>query len=233
MDADPTLYPVMEKMGEDILHRWIVELLRPLVAHWLESRGIQALVGADQFIYFKQHDPHERISPDVYVLPGLAPDTHVSAWKTWLTGIVPSFALEVVSRSWKKDYHVIPEKCAELGLRELIIFDPNPEKHEDGARWQVYRRVRGRFTCVEVSERDRVRSRELGCYLRAVGEGSALRLRIATGARGRTLFATPEEAERRVRSSARSAMDAERSAKKAALARVAELEKMLAKRSRR
>ncbi|HEY2409983.1 MAG TPA: Uma2 family endonuclease, partial [Polyangiaceae bacterium] len=69
MDADPTIYPVMEKMGEDILHRWIVELLRPLVARWLESRGIQALVGADQFIYFKQHDPHQRISPDVYVLP--------------------------------------------------------------------------------------------------------------------------------------------------------------------
>ncbi|HEY2408924.1 MAG TPA: Uma2 family endonuclease, partial [Polyangiaceae bacterium] len=70
--------------------------------------------------------------------------------------------------------------------------------------------------------RDRVRSRELGCYLRAVGEGSALRLRIASGARGRTLFATPEEAERRILN-----------AKKAALARVAELEKMLAKRSRR
>jgi hypothetical protein len=63
---DRTVYPVEERVGEDILQRWIVELLRPLLQRWFDERGQLALVGADQFIYFKQFDAHERVSPDVY-----------------------------------------------------------------------------------------------------------------------------------------------------------------------
>lgn len=49
--VDPTIYPEKEKMGESLLQRWILELLRPLLQDWLLSRGKRALVGADQFIY--------------------------------------------------------------------------------------------------------------------------------------------------------------------------------------
>jgi len=50
-------------VGEDILQRWIIELLRPLLQRWLDDRHVVAFVGADQFVYWKQHDPHKRVGP--------------------------------------------------------------------------------------------------------------------------------------------------------------------------
>jgi hypothetical protein len=44
---DPTIYPEEERVGEDMLQRWIIELLRPLLQEWLTSRGVQAFVGAE------------------------------------------------------------------------------------------------------------------------------------------------------------------------------------------
>jgi hypothetical protein len=71
--VDPTIYPVEERVGEDMLQRWIMELLRPLLQSWLTRRGTTTFVGADQFIYWRQHDPHARVAPDIYVLPGVDP----------------------------------------------------------------------------------------------------------------------------------------------------------------
>src|SRR5207237_765664 len=136
---DPTVYPVEETVGEDLLQRWIMELLRPLIERWLSHGDVQALVGADQFIYYRQHTPTLRLSPDIYVLPGVPPRTRVTSWKTWETGIVPSFALEIVSKDWEKDYLDAPARYADAGVPELVVFDPAPERHPDGIRWQVYR----------------------------------------------------------------------------------------------
>ncbi|HEY4160355.1 MAG TPA: Uma2 family endonuclease [Polyangiaceae bacterium] len=250
---DPTIYPVEEKVGEDLLQRWIVELLRPLLARWFDAQGIVALVGADQFIYYQQHNPIERVAPDVYVLPGVAPNTRVRSWKTWETSIVPSFALEIVSLNWGKDYLTSPARYGAMGVPEVIVFDPAPTGPER-TRWQVFRRVRGELRKVESSDADRVRSRALGCYLRAVGAEDTLRLRLATGPRGAVLFPTEDEAERAAKEAERAAKEAERaakeaeraakeaeraataherSAKEAALARVAELEAELGRRPRR
>jgi Uma2 family endonuclease len=210
--ADPTIYPVEEKVGEDILQRWILELLRPLVERWFRHRGVRAFVGADQFIYYRPHAPTERVAPDIYVLPGVKPGTRVSVWKTWERGIVPSFGLEIVSRDWEKDYVEAPERYAAAGIPELVVFDPSPERNPERVAWQHFRRVRNRpLTRVDVSRGDRVRVSALGCFLRAVGHGESLRLRVATGPHGDDLFPTGEEA---------------------ALARVAELEARLRKRRR-
>ena len=239
---DPTIYPVEEKVGEDILQRWIVELLRPLVEHWFATRKVRALVGADQFIYYKQHGPTERVSPDVYVLPGVRPDTRVPSWKTWETGIVPSFAFEIVSKDWEKDYAEAPQRYTELGVSELVIFDPAPARHADGLTWQVFRRVGKRpLTRIEVSQGDRVRSKVLGCFLRSVGSHESLRVRLALGPRGDELFPTAEEAERAARQAEHAAKEAALAgqqaalaARDAALARVAELEaKLRGRRGRR
>ncbi len=214
--SDPTVYPVEEKVGEDILQRWIVELLRPLLQRWLDQRRVEALVGADQFVYWKQHDPHKRLAPDLYVLPGVSPSTHVRSWKTWETGITPCFTLEIVSSDWEKDYSEAPRSHESAGVGELAMFDPFWEERPRGLRWQVHRRVGKRgLVRVEATNRDRVRSKALGVWLRAVGDGRSTRIRIATGPRGEELVPTAEEAERL--------------AKVAALARVAELEAKLAR----
>ena len=214
--VDPTVYPVEERVGEDILQRWIVELFRPLVEQWLKDQGVRAFVGADQFIYYRQHDASKRMAPDTYVLPGVEPLAHVPSWKTFETGITPSFVVEVVSKDWEKDYVDAPSACAEAGVTELVVFDPLYETSRERYRFQVFRRTaKRRFTRVEVTNDDRVRSRTLGCYLRAVGVDRLVRLRLATGAHGEAIVPTLEERER--------------AQKVAALARVAELERELAR----
>jgi hypothetical protein len=214
---DPTVYPVDEKLGEGMLQRWIAELLRPMVERWLRTRGAIAFVGADQFIYWRQYDAHRRVAPDVYVLPGVDPATRVDAWKVWQSGIRPSFAFEVVSQDWEKDYVVAPELYAELGAGELVLYDPDWHKRPDGRRWQVFRSMRKRpLVRIEDSTGDRVRSRALGCWLRAVGRGEAQRVRLATGPRGAVLLPTPDEAERHAREAEQRAREAEQQARRRA-----------------
>jgi hypothetical protein len=229
---DPTIYPEEERVGEDILQRWIMELLRPLLQWWLTRRGVKAFVGADQFIYWRQHDPHARLAPDIYVLPGVDPCTRVRTWKLWQDRVVPSFAFEVASRDWEKDYFEMPARYDELGVKELVVFDPGFGAHRDGVQWQVFRRVGKRgLVRVEATSADRVRSKQLGCWLRAVGTGRELRVRLGEGSRGENLVPTIEEAEhaakeqeRAAKEQERAAKEQERAAKEAALARVKELE---------
>ncbi|MBI4703511.1 MAG: Uma2 family endonuclease [Deltaproteobacteria bacterium] len=218
-------------MGEEISQRWI---LRPLLPRWLTERGIVALVGADQFIYYQQFDPHQRFAPDIYVLPGVPPETRVRAWKTWETGIVPSFALEIASDEWEKDYVEAPRRCAAARIGELVVFDPSWGERPGGVgvRWQLFRQPeRGGLRRIEATNEPAIRSRVLGCWLRVVGAGSATRIRIGVGPRGASLVATSEEAERAARQAeraAKQAQEAERAAKERALARVSELEAKLA-----
>ena len=233
--VDPTIYPVEEKVGEDILQRWIAELLRPLIERWFRERRIKALVGADQFIYYRPHSPIDRVSPDVYVLPGVRPDTHVPSWKTWEKGIVPSFALEIVSKDWEEDYAEAPARYDAARVPELVVFDPHPARHPDRVVWQVFRRVGDRpLTSIEVTQGDRIRSKALGCFLRVVGSNESQRVRLGTGPRGDELFPTGEEAERAAREVAVAAAEVDRVARDAALAerdaalnRIAELEAKL------
>jgi Putative restriction endonuclease len=221
---DPTVYPTEDKLGQDTLQMLILELLRPLVERWFELRGRPTFVGEDQFIYYERFNPKKAVAPDLYVLPGVTPGLRVKSWKVWKTGVVPSFALEVVaSDDPQKDYVEVIERYAGLGVDELIVFDPDHERSDDRVRWQRYRRLKTRgFVQVESSNADRLRSRVLGCFLRVVGSGDAARVRLGTGPAGDELVPTEAEAER-------AAKEAERAAKEQALGRVAELEALVAK----
>jgi len=243
-ERDPTFYPTTKKMGEQSLQRWIIELLRPLVERWFAERGKPTFVGADQFIYYEQYNPKAVVAPDVYVMPGFPPGKSVPSWKVWETSTVPSFVLEVVSTKWKtKDYTDAPVRYDVLGVKEFLLFDPEPNPKRGRVRWQRYRRLKSRgFVRVEATNNDRIFSRVLGCWLRAVGEGEQTRVRLATGEDGEILFPTAEEAEREAREAERAAREAERAAREAehavaererlakeeALRRVAELEAALA-----
>ena len=185
-------------MGENTLELLIRELLRPLLARYLLGHEKPPpFVGGNQFIYWRQHEPTCSVAPDVYVLPGLAPDATPRSIKVWETGRAPSFALEVVSLDKAKDYLRAPLRYDELGVKELVIFDPAPAQREQGVCWQVYRRrARGGLGRVELSDEDRVFSRVLGCWLRAVPADGSVRLRLGIGEDGDELFPTMEEAER-------------------------------------
>jgi len=226
--------------------RRITELLRPLLEWWLNvCRKTVAFVGADQFVYWRQYNPRVTVSPDIYVIPGVSPDSEPDSWLLWQHDVKLSIAIEIVSTEWQKDYRDLPEQYADMGVAELVIFDPRYERHPEGVRWQVYRRIGKRgLVRVEVSNGDRVRSKALNCWLRAVGKGAALRLRLGEGPKGDHLVPTVEEreqleraakeaeraakeAERTAKEAERTAKEAERVAKEVALARVAELEREL------
>jgi Uma2 family endonuclease len=186
--------PFEEDMGENSLQRFISELFRPLVEEHLAALRGPTFVGADQYVGWDADDPEKVLSPDVYVLPGVEPGEEFDFWKVWQTGIVPSFALEIVSKRKKKDYATVPPLYGELGVGELIIFDPRYRRRREGLRFQVYRKVARRgFVRVEATNADRVRSRALGCWIRVVGEGKAQRLRLAAEPAGDVLVPTAAE----------------------------------------
>jgi len=191
--VDATFYPVTEKVGEDFLQRLIMELLRPLVERWFRECRRTALVGADQFIYWEQFNARKAVSPDVYVLLGVEPRTPVTAWKVWESGIVPAFAFEVVSSDRLKDYEEVPRKYAELGVQELVLFDPHVDRSSRRTRWQVFRRESGDLTLVETTDADRVRSVVVDAWLRQTGTAMATRVRIGLDPDGTTLLLTDEE----------------------------------------
>lgn len=196
---DPTFYPEEDGMGETEWHRAVCIVLWLLVRRWARERKLRAHVGSNQFVYWAQHDPKKSVAPDLYVLPGLeVGDQGLDVVKTWEHG-VPSLIVEIVSTDWRKDYEDSPQRCAEMGVRELIVFDAkaararNPER----VRWQVFRRVARRgLVRVEVSTGDRVRSKVLGAWLRAVGDRGALRVRLGVGETGEILVPTDHEEER-------------------------------------
>jgi hypothetical protein len=197
-----THYPESDEMGESMLQRLIAELLRPLLERFLRERGTRAFVGADQFLYWVEGDATQRVAPDVYVIPGEAPEAIPRSWLLWKHPRGPSFALEVVGRDVLKDYEDAPNEYKKLGVDELVIFDPEAFDHprSERTRWQVWRTVKRRgFVRVLSTNGDRVESAALGCWLRAVGDGPSLRVRLAVGAHGDDLVETDAERSSRER----------------------------------
>lgn len=213
-------------MGEGSLQRFVSELLRALIERWYLQQKKPVFVGANQFIYWKQFDPNRKLAPDVFLLPGVQPGIKIDSWKTWETGIVPPLAIEVVSQDYLKDYRDAPSSYDELGVKELIIFDPDFETaRSERLRFQVYRRVGKRsLVRVEATNAEHIKSSVLGCFLRSVGADlDTTRLRLATGPEGKTIFPTEAEAQHTARVAERAAHEAERAARVAAEAENARL----------
>src|SRR5271155_1411273 len=233
---DTTVYPVRDDMGDPTLQTLISVMLLALIQRWLSSQGKPTFVGMNQFFYWKQFDPSECVAPDVYVLPGVSLSPRVGAWKIWETHRLPTFALEVVSQDVDKDYLTSPPKYDRMGVKELVVFDPDFALSHQRIQWQVFRRVKGRgLVKVEATNADRVRSRVLGCFLRAVGAGDEVRLRLGTGPNGDLLLPTDEEARQRAeaeRAHANAERDEARAAQERAEAEVQRLRAKLAERSR-
>jgi hypothetical protein len=198
---DPTVNPDEDHLGEGELQRLMLELLRPMLARFLAERGVVAQVGANQFLYWVQFEPTRCIAPDLYVLPGIDQSRVEKSWKLWNEAVVPSFCLEIVSSDHEKDYVTIPTACAEMGVDEVIVFDPEASLSRDRITWQLFRRTKrgGRLEQVERTDRDTVRAERLGCWLTAVGRGKEQRIRVSLDARGEDLYPTEAESERAAR----------------------------------
>jgi hypothetical protein len=185
----PEEEPEREKLGETSRHLVLRTALWQLVKLALGGASGHT-IGSEQFVYFNARDPRRCSAPDVYVKLGVHV-ADVSTWKVWEWG-APELAVEITSPSdrerWTWEDKV--ERYHELGVRELVRFDPDaPEGH----RLAVWDRVDDDLVEREV-EADVTPCVTLGLWwlVGRVGEYPA-GLRLARDAQGHDRLPTPEE----------------------------------------
>jgi hypothetical protein len=187
-------------------------------------------------VRWNPRNPRIGVDPDVCLLepPPATPDVALTSLRTWEPGNdPPRVAFEVASENnADKDYGAGPRKHAAAGVGELWVFDPlrvGPD--DDGGPWalQVWSR----------DDDDVFRRVYAGDgpawsgFFRAwlVVSGDGMLLRMSDDAEGTKLWPTEGEEtehERAEKLHERAEKERERAEKERALARVAELEALLA-----
>lgn len=132
MAPDPTavVYPFRDNRGMSAFQLFVSRLLIDVFEDYFRTRQRTAFVGANQFFYYAEGDPRAVVEPDLYVVDNVSlHPSQVACWKTWEhDGKVPSFALEIASDDeYRKDYaDKLVERYQQLGVRELVRYDPRP-----------------------------------------------------------------------------------------------------------
>lgn len=182
-------------VSESAWHDGCLDQFRQLLGAWVEEQGRDAAVFRDLAIRPRRDLPRVGFNPDVSLVepapPGAAELESLRLWEH----AVPTLAFEAVSASHPyKDYTLIPEKCAVVGVGELIVFDPlRAGPRAQGGPWllQVWRRAAdGGFERVHQGT-DAAWSSTLQAFL--VPDERARRLRIATQPDGSEMWLTREE----------------------------------------
>ncbi len=229
-----------EPMPESQPHDLTVELLKAILVHWAARSGRSLQIARNLAVRWVESRPSIGVDPDVCVLePRTAEGDQLQSLCTWRRGHQPPLlAIEVVSSTnARKDYTIALDKYAASGVEEVWVFDPKlagPDVHGGPFLLQIWRRDdTGLFSRVYAGQGP-AESAALGAWLVVTDED---RLRVADDREGTRLWPTLAEAERAAKEAERAAKEAERiekererAAKDEALARVAELERLLAAR---
>ena len=187
-------------------------------------------VSGDLLVYYEEGNPRASVAPDVFVVFGVE-DRERETYRLWEEGEVPAFVLEVASRNtWREDSGPKRGLYARLGVREYWQYDPSGR--------YLSPRLQGFRLAGEVYERQPatesadgtliLRSETLGLDLRVTGA----RMRFHDPATGQDLPAYREvhAARQAAMAQAEAAVvqvEQEVAARRAAEARVAELEALL------
>lgn len=213
----PVHFPEHEIVGESSVHLRLRTGLFLVIEQALQGR---AFVGSDQFVYWDPTTPSACVSPDVVVRLG-GPLSYPTSFKAWEHG-APNLGVEIISASDDKDrdWEDKLARYRRCGIGEVVRFDPE----DDERPLRLWDLVDGDMVERDPREPDALFCDTLGAYW-TLREHPAFRreLRVANRSDGSDLWPSPVEAERL-------AKEAERLAKEAALARVAELERELARR---
>jgi hypothetical protein len=208
----PLFFPVVETVGESTVGYEIRTALYQIVRL---AFGDGALVSTDQFLYWDPTNPKRCLSPDLGVRVG-ARDELLSTWKTWERG-APQVGVEIVSPSdaaelpWAKKF----ARYRQAGIAEVVRFNVLG----DMPVLTLWDLVDGDLVERDLSDPEALFSDALGFYWCIVPNPRLkAMLRLARDHEGKDLLPTPAE-------------HAAREAERAALARIAELEAELARRS--
>jgi Uma2 family endonuclease len=213
----PASEPEDEKVPETKEHYEQRSLLYQVLRHNFADR---CSIGCDQFVYFNARNPRVNLAPDVFLKLD-RPDELFKTWKTWERG-VPELVIEVVSptENFGADWDAKLEGYHELGVRELVRFDPQEER---GRRLHIWDRIEDDLV-ERVIEGDASPCTILGLSW-IVREEDLVHLRLA-GADGRLLMTALEDSRATL---AREREEAARE-REATARRIAELEAALKKR---
>lgn len=187
-----------DDMGEGGEQFVIAQALWSALHVLARERGWRSFVGRDQFFGWVEAEPLVRVSPDVYLLDREPSRPLPGMWETWRPEHAPPrLAVEIVSdETWRKDYADNPAKYAQLGARELVIFDPwavTSRRLPERTPLQVFHRAPdGAFLRAHAGPGP-ARSEALDAWWTVVAEPAPM-LRVSRDASGRDLVPTQEEA---------------------------------------
>ena len=127
IQSAPTIvYPTSDgmPMAETDVHRdLMVDFIWMLKHHYRNDKDVY--VSGNLFIYYEKGNPKKSISPDVFVVFGVAKKRR-DTYLTWEEGRTPDFVLEVASpSSLQNDTETKKELYASvLAVKEYYIYDP-------------------------------------------------------------------------------------------------------------
>ena len=217
--SDGVFYPDSDgkPLGETPHHiRNILYLVEELDAHFLDDA--QTFVAGDMFVYYERGNNRRHVSPDVFVVRGIAKETTPprTRYLVWKEGKPPGAIVEVTSKSTSKedveDKKILYQDT--LQVPEYFLYDPEGEYLSP--RLQGFRLVEGKYERIEPID-GRLPSEILGLHLEVDG----LQLRLYDPATGQWISTPPEvrealaeaETERRISEAARAQAEQARSAR--------------------
>ena len=175
-------------MAEDVLHRKLMAYACDSLEFHLADRPDVHVAGND-FVYYEEGSVRARVSPDTYVVIGVAKRLRHS-YKVWEeNGVAPAVVFEFTSKKTRREDVTIKRPLYEQVLRvqEYFQFDPTGDYLKP--RLQGQRLRADRYEAIELRD-ERMWSEQLQLELVIVGEN----LRFYDPARGEWLR-TYEEAE--------------------------------------
>jgi len=210
-----------QPMAETETHGACMMYVTSALRWWFEKLGrTNVHVGSNSFLYYERGNPRAVVAPDVYVVVG-APAHLRDTYLLWNEPKGPDFVLEVTSASTRRtDERRKRDVYAELGVSEYFLYDPRAEYLTPPL--QGFRLHEGEYrplpAVTVLSDRGvAVTSGVLGLELR--DERDARRVRLRDPSTGESLL-SHRESER--------AREEEAASRRAAEARIRELERALA-----
>lgn len=149
-------------VAETELHlEWMIYIRNVLKYRYRKQR---VYIGANLLMYYVRGNPRKAVAPDTFVVKDCAPGPR-RTFKTWVEERNPDVVFEVTSTSTRREDEVTkPAKYAQIGVKELFLFDPTSDYLDPPLKG--YRFSRGRKTRIRPDADGSLECRELGLRLR-------------------------------------------------------------------
>jgi Uma2 family endonuclease len=235
-----------EIVPQSVEHQEHEVRLQSVLKAWNARTGRNLLVGCELAFRWDETEKGVGVDPDVFVveMPPREANGNVYSVRTWKDrNVPPMLAIEIVSRHRPgKDYSQSPLKHDALGTFELWVFDPELHGHtkeQPSVRLQLFQRETNARLVQTYAGEGPVYSEALEAWVTVVDD----QLVISSDREGKDRWPTLEEtAQRRADEEAKRAdeeakradvaekrADVAEAEKERAVARIAELEAMLAR----